>query len=134
MLDSHKCLQFFDWKWVNGHDSVGGSSFLGQIPSFQPSKWHFVENFCFGARFILYLNLDSHKFVQLFNCKWVNEQDSVKDSTFSAQFYYFSFQNDNFSKTFDSVLILFCARIQIHTNLHSFSIGNGSMSLQYFLF
>ena len=47
---SPKLVQLFDWKWVNRLDSIRGSSFFGQIPSFRPPKWHFFENFCFGVR------------------------------------------------------------------------------------
>ena len=48
---SLKLVQFFDWKWVNRLDSARGSSFLGQILSFRPPKWHFFQNFCFGFLF-----------------------------------------------------------------------------------
>ena len=42
---SLKLVQLFDWKWINREDSVRGSSFFGQIPSFRPSKWHFFQIF-----------------------------------------------------------------------------------------
>ena len=48
-LDSRKFVKLLKWKWVNSQDSKGGSSFFRQILSFWPSKWHFFENFRFGA-------------------------------------------------------------------------------------
>ena len=49
--DSLKLVQLFDWKWVNRLDSIRGSLFFGQIPSFRPGKWHFFENYHFSALF-----------------------------------------------------------------------------------
>ena len=46
-----KFVQLFDWKWVNKQDSTGSSPFFALIPSSRPPKWHFFENFCFGAPF-----------------------------------------------------------------------------------
>ena len=43
--DSLKLVQLFDWKWVNRLDSIRGSSFFGQIPSFRPPKWNFLKIF-----------------------------------------------------------------------------------------
>ena len=76
-------MQLFHWKCVNDQDSMEGSLFLSQIPLFWPSKWHFLKNFSFSARFILRHNLDSHKFVQPFDWKCVNEQHSVGSSSTS---------------------------------------------------
>ena len=53
-LNSLKLVQLFNWKQVNRLDSIGGSSFFDQIPSFQPPKWHFCENFCFDALFFFF--------------------------------------------------------------------------------
>ena len=47
---------------------------------------------------------------------------------FSAKFYRFGLQKGILSKILVSVVILFCARIQIQANLYSFSIGNGLTS------
>ena len=57
--------------------------FLSQISLFWPPKWDFLKNFSFSARFILRHSLDSHKFVQLFDWKCVNEQHSVGPSSAS---------------------------------------------------
>ena len=48
---SLKLVLLFNWTWVNRCDSVRGFSFFGRIPSFQPPKWHFFQNFRFGGRF-----------------------------------------------------------------------------------
>ena len=78
----------------------------------------FFKNFRFDARFILRQNSDLCKLVQLFD--WKQEVHH-----FLAKFQRFRLQNGIFSKIFVSVIILFCARIQIHTNLCSFSFGKG---------
>ena len=83
--DSLKLVQLFDWKWVNRLDSIRGSSFFGQIPSFRPGKWHFFENYHFSALFFFRGNLDSRKFVKLLKWKWVNSQDSKGGSSFFRQ-------------------------------------------------
>ena len=83
--DSLKLVQLFDWKWVNRLDSIRGSSFFGQIPSFRPRKWHFFENYHFSALFFFRRNLDSRKFVKLLKWKWVNSQDSKGGSSFFRQ-------------------------------------------------
>ena len=84
-LDLCKFVQLFNWKWVDEQDSVGGLSFFGQILSFWTPKRHFFENSRFGGYFILRQNSDSGKFVQLFDWKWVNEQDSIGCSSFFGQ-------------------------------------------------
>ena len=48
---------------------------------------------------------------------------------FSAKFHRFGLRNGIFSNILVLVLILFCTRIQIRTNLYSFSIGNGARSI-----
>ena len=84
-IDSHKFMQPFDWNWVNEKDFRGDSSFFSQIPSFQLLKSHYFENFPFRAHFMFYWNSDSHKFLQLFDWKWVNEQDFVGGLSFFSQ-------------------------------------------------
>ena len=105
--DSGKFVQLFDWKWVNEQDSIGCSSFFGQIPSFRPQKWYFFQKFHFAARFFfLRQNSNWHKFMQFFDSKWVNEQDSIKGSTFFGQILSFrSMTWHFFSKIFIFVLI-----------------------------
>ena len=64
--DSRKFVQLFDSKWVNEQGYIGGSSFLGQIPSFPRPKWHFFKKnlfwylfFFFGFRIQFHANLFS---------------------------------------------------------------------------
>ena len=80
-LVSSKLVQLFDWKYVNGKDSTGDLSFFCQIPSFRPSKWHFFKIFV-SVLFFLRWNLELHKFMKLFDSKWVSGQDSIGCSSF----------------------------------------------------
>ena len=50
--------------------------FLAKFHYFGLRNEIFFENFCFGALFILLQNSNSHKFMQLFDQKWVNDDDS----------------------------------------------------------
>ena len=77
----------FGLEMGQGQDSVGCSSFFGQILSFLPPKWYFLKNFRFGAPFLFFLhqNLVSGKLVQLFDLKLVNGKDSFVESSFFAQ-------------------------------------------------
>ena len=129
-LDLCKFVQLFNWKWVDQQDSVGGLSFFGQILSFWTPKRHFFENSRFSGYFILRQNSDSGKFVQLFDWKWVNEQDSIGCSSFFGQIPSFRPQKWYFFQKFQFAarFFFFCDNIQIGTNLCNFSIGNGSTS------
>ena len=67
-LDSRKFVQLVDWKWVNEQDSIGCSSFFGQIPSFRARKGNFNVFFTISGKFqfkVFYQDLDSFlQFVQ----------------------------------------------------------------------
>ena len=93
-------MQLFDSKWINEQDSMGGSLFFSQILLFPPPKWHFFKNFRFSATFILSWNSDSHKFMQLFDWRWVNEQDFVGGSLFFSQIISFRPLKCNFFQKF----------------------------------
>ena len=106
-LESRKFMMLFDLKWVSRQDSIGCSSFFGQILSFRPPRWQFFENFHFDARFCFSQNLDLYKFLQLFDWKWVNGQDSIGCSSFFGQIpsfqprkWHFFFEKFHFSALF----------------------------------
>ena len=99
-----------------------------QIPLFRSSKYHFFKTFCSGALFFLWRNSVSRKFVQLFDWKWVNEQGSIRSHQFSAKFHCFGLRNGILLKILVSVLLFFCAKIQIRINLFNLLMGNGSTS------
>ena len=111
-LESRKFMMLFDLKWVSRQDSIGCSSFFGQILSFRPPRWQFFENFHFDARFCFSQNLDLYRFLQLFDWKWVNGQDSIGCSSFFGQIpsfrprkWHFFFENFHFNAR------LFCIEI-----------------------
>ena len=56
-------------------------------PKFHVSapKMALGQKFSFRWLFYFVKNLDSHKFVQLFDWRWVNKEDSVRDSSFFGQ-------------------------------------------------
>ena len=108
-LESRKFMMLFDLKWVSRQDSIGCSSFFGQILSFRPPRWQFFENFHFDARFCFSQNLDLYKFLQLFDWKWVNGQDSIGCSSFFGQIPLFRPRGIFFLKIFISVLFFFFA-------------------------
>ena len=126
-LDSRKFIQLFDWKWVNGQDSIGCSSFFGQIPSFRPRKWHFFfENFHFSDFFScigiqVRANLWSFSIGNGSTAKCPSEVLYL-----SAKFHRFGSEMAFFLKIFISVSFFFGVGIQVHANLWSFSIGKGS--------
>ena len=74
--------------------------FFSQIPCFGLWNDIFFPNFCFGARFILCQNSDSHKFLHLFDWRWVNEQDFVGGSSFFCQIPSFRPPKWNFFRKF----------------------------------
>ena len=104
---SLKLVHLFNWKWVNRLESVRGSSFFGQIPSFRPSKSHFFENFRFGGHFFYRQNSVSGKLVQPFDWKQVNGKDSFVESSFFGQLASFRPAKWYFLKIFVSVLRFF---------------------------
>ena len=116
-------------KWANEQDFVRGSSFFTKFHRFSLQKAIFstisvlVLVFFFCARIQICANL----------CSFLIGNGSTSRTPqevyrFSAKFYRFGLQKGIFSKILVSVVILFCARIQIQANLYSFSIGNGLTS------
>ena len=122
-------MQLFDWKWVNRLDSVRGSSFFSQIPSFWPPTWHFFQNFRFGGRFFFF-------FAAEFSLRQISANFRLEIGQWEGlprRIIVFQ-RNSNvlvsemaFFENFVSVLIFFCVKIQFRLNWCKFSIGNRSM-------
>ena len=115
-------------KWANEQDFVRGSSFFTKFHRFGLQKDIFV-NFCFGARIFFCARIQ----ICANLCSFLIGNGSTSKTPqevyrFSAKFYHFGLQKGIFSKILVSVVILFCARIQIQANLYSLSIGNGLTS------